>query len=196
MTPLCATFVDLEDPEQMVRSSQLYSPYWISKEVIVPHGGSSFGSPSFSPNTGLVYVTGKNGAIALVVKPVGDSLEPGPDRRGHTDSYETIDRIMEGFPPEVTVSAYDPLTGEQTWQAILPAETAIGASGNLVTAGDLVLQGVEDGGCYALDARTGDELFEYEAPRPIRSSPMTYQVNGKQYVTVVATNTVITLALP
>ncbi|MBM40628.1 MAG: hypothetical protein CL483_01730 [Acidobacteria bacterium] len=196
MTPLCATFVDLEDPEQMARSSQLYSPYWISKEVIVPHGGSSFGSPSFSPNTGLVYVTGKNGAIALVVKPVGDSLEPGPDSRGHTDSYETIDRIMEGFPPEVTVSAYDPLTGEQTWQAILPAETAIGASGNLVTAGDLVFQGVEDGGFYALDARTGDELFEYEAPRPIRSSPMTYQVNGKQYVTVVATNTVITLALP
>ena len=66
----------------------------------------------------------------------------------------------------------------------------------MVTAGDLVFQGVEDGGFYALDARTGDELFEYEAPRPIRSSPMTYQVNGKQYVTVVATNTVITLALP
>ena len=196
MTPLCATFVDLEDPEQMARSSQLYSPYWISKEVIVPHGGSSFGSPSFSPNTGLVYVTGKNGAIALVVKPVGDSLEPGPDSRGHTDSYETIDRIMEGFPPDVRVSAYDPVTGEQTWQAVLPAQTAIGASGNLVTAGDLLFQGVEDGGFYALDARTGEELFEYEAPRPIRSSPMTYQVDGKQYVTVVATNTVVTLALP
>ena len=196
MTPLCATFVDLEDPEQRARSAQLYSPYWMSKEVIVPHGGSSFGSPSFSPNTGLVYVTGKNGAIALVVSPVGDSLEPGPDSRGHTESFESIDRIMDGFPPEVTVSAYDPVTGEQAWQAILPAQTAIGASGNLPTAGDLVFQGVEDGGFYALDARTGEELFEFEAPRPIRSSPMTYQVDGKQYVTVVATNTVITLALP
>ena len=196
MTPLCATFVELDDPELAARSSQLYSPYWIDKAVIVPHGGSSFGSPSFSPDTGLVYVTGKNGAIALVVSPVGDTLEPGPDSRGHTDSFDSIDRISEDFPPEVTVSAYDPVSGEQTWQAVLPAQTSIGASGNLPTAGTLVFQGVEDGGFYALHAETGETLFEFEAPRPIRASPMTYQIDDRQYVTVVATNTVVTLALP
>ena len=196
MTPLCATFVELDDPELASRSSQLYSPYWIRKAVIVPHGGSSFGSPAFSPRTGLVYVTGKNGAIALVVKPVGDTLEPGPDSRGHTDNFSSLDRISEDFPPEVTVSAYDPVTGEQTWQAVLPARSSIGASGNMVTAGNLVFQGVEDGGFYALDAKTGEELFRFNAPRPIRASPMTYQVDGTQYVTVVATDTVVTLALP
>ena len=196
MTPLCATFVEVDDPELAARSSQLYSPYWISREVIVPHGGSSFGAPSFSPATGLVYVTGKNGAIALVVNPVGDTLEPGPDSRGHTESLSSLDRLTEAFPPEVTVSAYDPVTGEQAWQAILPAQTAIGASGNLVTAGNLVFQGVEDGGFYALDAATGEVLLRHDAPRPIRASPMTYQIDGKQYVTVVATNTVLTLALP
>ena len=196
MTPLCATFVELDDPALAARSSQLYSPYWISREVIVPHGGSSFGAPSFSPATGLVYVTGKNGAIALVVNPVGDTLEPGPDSRGHTESLASLDRLTEAFPPEVTVSAYDPVTGEQAWQAILPARTAIGASGNLVTAGNLVFQGVEDGGFYALDAATGEVLFRHDAPRPIRASPMTYQVDGRQYVTVVATDTVLTLGLP
>ena len=196
MTPLCATFVEVDDPELAARSSQLYSPYWISREVIVPHGGSSFGAPSFSPATGLVYVTGKNGAIALVVNPVGDTLEPGPDSRGHTESLSSLDRLSEAFPPEVTVSAYDPVTGEQAWQAILPALSAIGASGNVVTAGNLVFQGVEDGGFYALDATTGETLLRYDAPRPIRASPMTYQIDGKQYVTVVATNTVVTLALP
>ena len=196
MTPLCATFVEVDDPELAARSSQLYSPYWISKEVIVPHGGSSFGAPSFSPATGLVYVTGKNGAIALVVNPVGDTLEPGPDSRGHTESLSSLDRLTEAFPPEVTVSAYDPATGEQAWQAILPALSAIGASGNVVTAGNLVFQGVEDGGFYALDAATGGILLRYDAPRPIRASPMTYQIDGKQYVTVVATNTVLTLGLP
>ena len=196
MTPLCATFVEVDDPELAARSSQLYSPYWISREVIVPHGGSSFGAPSFSPATGLVYVTGKNGAIALVVNPVGDTLEPGPDSRGHTESLSSLDRLTEAFPPEVTVSAYDPVTGEQAWQAILPALSAIGASGNVVTAGNLVFQGVEDGGFYALDATTGETLLRYDAPRPIRASPMTYQIDGKQYVTVVATNTVVTLALP
>jgi glucose dehydrogenase len=196
MTPLCATFVGLDDPELAARSGQLYSPYWMSKEVIVPHGGSSFGSPSFSPNTGYVYVTGKNGAIGLVVNPVGDTLEPGPDSRGHTESFSSIDRISEQFPPTVTVSAYDPITGEQPWQTVLPAETSIGASGNMATAGNLVFQGVEDGGFYALNAETGEQLYRYDAPRPIRASPMTYQVNGKQYVTIVATNTVVTLALP
>ena len=196
MTPLCATFVELDDPELAARSSQFYSPYWISKEVIVPHGGSSFGSPSFSPTTGYVYVTGKNGAIALVVNPVGDTLEPGPGSPGHTESYSKLDRISEAFPPKVTVSAYDPITGEQPWQAVLPATSAIGASGNMVTAGNLVFQGVENGGFYALNAETGETLYRYDAPRPIRASPMTYQVDGKQYVTVVATNTVVTLALP
>ena len=196
MTPLCATFVELDDPELASRSSQLYAPYWISKEIIVPHGGSSFGSPSFSPRTELVYVTGKNGAISLVVNPVGDTLEPGPDSRGHTESFSSLDRISEDFPPQVTVSAYDPVTGKQSWQAVLPAQTAIGASGNMVTAGNVVFQGVEDGGFYALDAETGQELFRFDAPRPIRASPMTYQVDGKQYVTVIATTTVVTLALP
>ena len=196
MTPLCATFVELDDPELASRSSQFYAPYWVSKEVIVPHGGSSFGSPSFSPRTELVYVTGKNGAISLVVNPVGDSLEPGPDARGHTDNFSSIDRISEAFPPTVTVSAYDPVSGEQAWQVVLPAQSSIGASGNMVTAGNLVFQGVEDGGFYALDAETGAELYRFDAPRPIRASPMTYQIDGKQYVTIVATNTVVTLALP
>ena len=196
MTPLCATFVELDDPELAERSSQLYAPYWINKEIIVPHGGSSFGSPSFSPRTALVYVTGKNGAISLVVNPVGDTLEPGPDSRGHTESFSSLDRLSEAFPPQVTVSAYDPVTGRQSWQTVLPALTAIGASGNMVTAGNLVFQGVEDGGFYALDAETGEELFQFEAPRPIRASPITYMVDGKQYVTVVATNTVVTLGLP
>ena len=143
-----------------------------------------------------MYVTGKNGAIALVVNPVGDTLEPGPDSRGHTDSFSDLDRISEDYPPSVTVSAYDPVTGEQVWQRVLPARSSIGASGNMVTAGNLVFQGVEDGGLYALDAETGEELFRFDAPRPIRASPLTYQVNGTQYVTVVATNTVVTLALP
>lgn len=196
MTPLCATYIELDDPELASRSSQFYAPYWMSKAIIVAHGGSSWGAPSFSPRTGLVYVTGKNGAISIIVKPVGDTLEPGPDARGHTENLASLDRITEAYPPEVTLSAYDPVSGEQTWQTMLPAQSAIGASGNMVTAGNLVFQGTEDGGLYALDAVTGAELYRFDAPRPIRSSPMSYELNGRQHVTFVATNTVITLALP
>ena len=54
----------------------------------------------------------------------------------------------------------------------------------------------EVGEFYALDARTGDELFVYQHNRPIRASPLTYQVDGKQYMSVVSTNEVLTFSLP
>ena len=196
MDPLCATFIEFKDPQLAARSRQLYTPYSLTEPYIIPHGGGSFGSASFSPRTELIYVTGKNGAITLNVEPVGNSLTPGPDSRGHEASFSELDRISENYTPQLTVSAYSPASGEQVWQRELPAQTSIGASGNMVTAGDLVFQGIEDGGFYALNAENGQTLFQFEAPRSIRASPLTYQVNGKQYVTVVATNSVLTLALP
>lgn len=196
MDPLCATFIEFSDPELAARSRPLYTPYSVTEDFIVPHGGSSFGSAAFSPLTEMIYVTGKNGAISLNVEPVGNSLTPGPDSRGHEESYSQLDRISENYTPMTTISAYSPATGEQTWQRELPARSSIGASGNMVTAGNLVFQGIENGGFYALDAQNGETLFRFEAPRTIRASPLTYEVNGKQYVSVVATNSVITLALP
>ena len=195
MDPLCATFIPFDDPALAARSKQMYTPYSLTEPYIVSHGGSSFGSASFSPRTQLIYITGKNGAISLNVQPVGDSLTPGPDSRGHTESFSELDRISDGYPPSLTVSAYSPINGEQAWQTELPAQSGIGASGNLVTAGDLVFQGIEDGGFYALDAGNGETLFRHQTPRIIRASPMSYAVNGKQYVSVVSTNTVVTLAL-
>ena len=195
MTPFCATYVALDDPEQAARSYQMYMPYSVEQHLIVAHGGSSFGSPAFSPRTGLLYVSGKNGAISMIVRPVGDTLEPGPDSRGHTENFEELSRIPD-YEPTVTVTAYDPATGEEAWQQVLPAISPIGSSGNLVTAGDLLFQGTDSGGFYAFDAASGDQLFVADTRRPIRSSPLTYEVNGTQFVTIVATDTVLTFALP
>ena len=195
MTPFCATYVHLDDPEQQARSRQMYTPYSIEEHLIVAHGGSSFGSPAFSPRTGLLYVTGKNAAVSMIVRPLGDSLEPGPHGDGHSANFEEISRIPE-FTPTTTLTAYEPASGEEAWQQVFPALTTIGASGNLATGGDLVFQGADDGAFYAFHAETGELLFQHQARRPVRSSPMTYQVNGKQYVTVIATDTVLTFALP
>ena len=196
MDPLCATYIPFDDPELAARSKQIYTPYSLTEPYIVAHGGSSFGSASFSPRTQLVYITGKNGAISLTVRPVGDSLTPGPDSRGHTENYASLDRVSEAYPASTTVSAYSPIDGEQVWQAELPAQSAIGASGNLVTAGDLIFQGLESGAFHALDAENGETLFVYQTSRSIRSSPLTYAVEGRQYISVVSTNTVVTLTLP
>ena len=155
MTPFCSTYPIVTDPEAKERARQMYTPYSINEYYIVSHGGSSWGAPSFSPRTGLIYVSGKDGSIAFTVNPVA-----------------------------------------LVWQQTASSNSAIGASGNLVTAGDLVLQGTDVGEFYALDARTGDELFVYQHNRPIRASPLTYEVDGKQYMSVVSTNEVLTFSLP
>ena len=194
MTPFCATFPILTDPEAQRRARQIYTPYSVEEFYIVSHGGSSWGSLSFSPQTGLVYATGKDGVIAFTVNPVGDTLEIGRGN-GHADNIAE-GPFRDGMTPIFTVTAYEPVTGELVWQHTAPTDSAIGASGNLVTSGALVFQGTDVGEFFALDARTGDRLFQYQHNRPIRASPLTYRVNGKQYVSVVSTNDVITFALP
>ena len=194
MTPFCATYPIVNDPEAKQRARQMYTPYSVKDFYIVAHGGGSWGPPAFSPRTGLLYVTGKDGGITFTVNPVGDTLETGVSD-GHSDSIAE-GPIRDDMTPNFTVTAYDPATAELVWQQIAPTNSAIGASGNLATSGDLVLQGTDIGEVYAFDARTGDQLFVYQHNRPIRASPLTYQVNGKQFISVVSSNDVLTFALP
>ena len=194
LTPFCATFPLVTDPEAAQRARQIYTPYSVNEFYIVAHGGSSWGPLSFSPRTGLLYVTGKNGGIAFTVNPVGDTLVVG-ESDGHSDNIAE-GPIRDDMTPEFTLSAYDPATGDLVWQQRAPTASAIGASGNLVTSGDLVIQGTDVGGVFAYDARTGEVRFSYRHNRAIRASPMTYAVNGKQYISVVASNDVLTFALP
>ena len=49
LTPFCATYLDLEDPVLQAQARQMYTPYSTDEHYIVAHGGSSFGSPAFSP---------------------------------------------------------------------------------------------------------------------------------------------------
>ena len=196
MTPFCATYLDFQDPELRKKARPMYWPYATDEHFLVAHGGSSFGAPSFSPRTGLLYVTGKNAGVSLLVKPIGDSLELGKGG-GHQPGLDIdeLNRVPE-FPRTTTLTAYEPVSGEEMWQKVLPAVTFGASSGSVATAGDLVFQGTEDGGFYAFQAETGEQLFHHEAGTAVQSSPMTYEVNGTQYVTVISTSTVLTFALP
>ena len=86
--------------------------------IIVSHGGSSFGSPSFSPKTGLLYMTGKNAAVALKVKPVGDTLRQSPAGVGHAGviAEGPLRDVKLGVANTETVTAYNPATGDLVWQ--------------------------------------------------------------------------------
>ena len=195
MTPFCATYVYLDDPELQAQSRQML-------HAVLHRGALDSRSRRIQLRPARVqlahralYVTGKNAAVSIIVRPLGDSLEPGPHGDGHSANFEEWSRIP-AYTPTTTLTAYEPAIGEEAWQAVFPALTPIGAGGNPATADDLVFQGADDRAFCAFHAATGEQLFHHQAPRPIRSSPMTCQVNGKQCATVIATNTILTFALP
>ena len=192
--PFCSIYPLVTDPELAPRARQIFHPHSVNEFFIVAPGlmgGANFGSPSFSPRTGLLYATGKNDAWSIKVRPVGDTLEPGPGNLGH---FANIAEEGEtGVTQTTTLAAYDPATGRRAWYREI---TGFANSGNLATAGDLVFQGAGTGDFYAFDAETGEQLFQYTAETGIRSSPNTFQAGGSQYVTVIAANTILTFGLP
>ena len=68
-------------------------------------------------------------------------------------------------------------------------------SGILTTATDLLFTGGREGYFYALDARTGSELWKASLGGQIVNGPITYAVDGKQYVTIISGNSLITFGL-
>jgi PQQ-dependent dehydrogenase (methanol/ethanol family) len=201
MLPFCQTYPIINKPELAQRARQLYFPYSTKEAYIVSHGGASFGPLAFSPRTSLIYVTGKNAAVALRVKPVGDTLRPSNESIGHSGNIQGgVDGVERGddvgVPNTEAVTAFHPATGELVWQQVYPTRSSIGGAGSFASAGDLVFQGSDTGDFFAFDARSGAQVFKHTSPRSIRTSPITYRANGKQFVAVVATNTVLAFGLP
>ena len=132
--------------------------------------------PSYSPKTGLFYV------------PIWERSGPGAGK-GHG-----------------AVRAFDPKTGERAWEFV--RNDAVFSSGVLTTASDLLFSGTwgdnasgpaaarfADGRFYALDARTGQLMWQMSLSGSVFGSPITYSAGGRQYVAVAAGDTLFALAL-
>ena len=68
-------------------------------------------------------------------------------------------------------------------------------AGVLTTGSDLLFSGGREGYFYALDARNGTELWHTSLGGQMEAGPMTYAVDGKQYVTIAAGSGLFTFAL-
>ena len=88
--------------------------------------------------------------------------------------------------------AVDATTGEKKWQFDFVDVTD---SGLLTTATDLLFSGNREEYFFALDARTGQMLWKSSLGGAIANGPMTYAVNGKQYVAVAAGNSLYVFGL-
>ncbi len=90
------------------------------------------------------------------------------------------------------IRAVDPKTGDRKWEFRMADVTDAGI---LTTATDLLFSGGRDGYFFALDARNGSLLWKSAVGGKVQSGPMTYSVNGRQYVAVCAGNSLFVWAL-
>ena len=148
-------------------------------------GGTNWWSPTFSPRTGLYYVNAFDGEQIYFIRDEeyveGEQyLGGGGESAGPIDNYHSA------------VRAIDPATGDIRWEyAIAPRST----SGLMSTAGDLVFGGTVDGYFFAIDAVSGEELWHMTVGARVHSAPISYAVDGQQYVSIAAGNVVFTFGL-
>jgi alcohol dehydrogenase (cytochrome c) len=138
-------------------------------------GGRSWNHGSYSPKTGFFYSTGIEWCQTLTVIP----QEPTPGKVFFGGVF-TLAPPEKGEPGG-HLSAYDPISGKRHW--IYRSKYPLLAS-QLATAGDLLFTGDSLGRFFALDAQTGEEVWSYRTGSGHRGSPITYAVNGKQYIAV------------
>ena len=149
-------------------------------------GGTNWFSPAYSPRTELFYVQAFDGED-LFYKRDEDYIEGDRFTGGGFQAPLPVDSYQSA------IRAIDPRTGDRRWEyQIQPRSTA----GILATAGDLVFSGSVDGYFFALDAVSGEALWHVSVGSMVHAAPMSYAVDGKQYVTIAAGNVVFTFGLP
>ena len=152
-----------------------------------PYGGHNWHPMAYNKDTGLVYIPALDVPFSYGNEPqfhyeqgrwniAVDATLNAPV--GDKAVQNRIDGMLRGY-----VSAWDPIKQEEVWR-IQHAGSWNG--GILTTAGNLIFQGTSSGKFKAFRADTGEELWSSEAQTGVIAPPVTFTVDGEQYVTVVA----------
>jgi len=166
---------------------------------LAPHfaGATNWYSPSYSPRTGLFYVPAWMDGSSVYARRPAEYVEgraflgafPTGTALSINGTQVNRRRPDEGYG---AVLALDPKTGQKKWEF---AMTDVTDAGVLTTASDLLFSGGREGAFYALDARTGALLWKAPVAGIVQAAPMTYAVNGRQYVAIAAGNSLYAYAL-
>jgi alcohol dehydrogenase (cytochrome c) len=153
-------------------------------------GATNWYSPSYSTRTGLLYIPSWMDTYSTYTK--GDvQYKEGNQFTGRFPTM-TVPALRTGpgainqrTPQEGwgAIQAFDPKSGELKWQFKMADVTD---SGVLTTATDLLFAGGREGYFFALDARTGAQLWRGSVGGQVSAAPMSYAVNGRQYVAISA----------
>jgi alcohol dehydrogenase (cytochrome c) len=154
-------------------------------------GGTNFQAPSYSPQTGWLYVAYHDGPWRYASGPA--TYERGRQYWAAGGRSDFQGDLPGGFGAD-GIMAIDPESGKVQWKHELSATSL--QAGVLATAGGLLFAGSATGDFMALDARTGTPLWSFGAGAEVTSSPMSYAVNGRQYVAIAANGVLYSFALP
>ena len=151
-----------------------------------PIGAHSWLPMAFSRQTGLVYIP----AIDLQATYDDHGITPQNWKRRGGMALDYAVNPSIAFPKgnedsASSLVAWDPVRQREVWRVKTPIHFN---GGVLTTGGSLVFQGQMDSQFNAYDARTGQRLWSFDARAPVIAPPISYSVNGKQYVTVITGN--------
>ncbi len=149
-------------------------------------GAANWMSPSFNPQTRLLYVP----TLEQCDNYVGMQRNPQPMHGLAGGGGESI----PGEPGQFYLRALDPLTGERRWEHAMTGPATMWA-GTVSTAGGLVLFGSDEGELVALNSSTGRDLWHYNMGQLLTASPISFSVHGKQYVSIASGTDVFTFGL-
>jgi alcohol dehydrogenase (cytochrome c) len=146
-------------------------------------GGQNWPPPSFSPQTGLFYANATRGFSVYYLYENENDDKPqgwgGNDRGGWS---------------EAMVQAIDYQTGKVKWSFKWEGSSSV-RSGLLSTAGNLLFAGDSANNFVAFDAATGQPLWHSGLHTSITNGPISYELDGTQYVVVAANDSVYAFRL-
>ena len=137
-------------------------------------GGKNWMPIAYNKDTGLFYVPSNEWAMEIWNEPT--SYKKGAAYLGAGFTIHPANDNFIGV-----LRAMDPKTGKEVWRY---NNTAPLWGGVLTTAGNLVFTGTPEGYLKAFDARTGKELYKFNTGSGIVGSPITWTMDGEQYVSV------------
>lgn len=182
-----ATHVDMETGRPVETATARYPDGKPSFTLPGPYGGHNWHPMSYSAATGLVYIP----ALEIPYLYADDSIM---DRERGTWNLG-VNAVLAALPGEESqraaikpllkghLAAWDPVAQKEVWRV---QHKGPWNGGVLSTASNLVFQGTADGRFVAYKADTGDILWSSPTHTGVVAPPVTYEIDGEQYVTVMA----------
>jgi PQQ-dependent dehydrogenase (methanol/ethanol family) len=171
-----ASGYDLKTGFPIYNKDKLLVPGQVVKDIC-PYliGGKNFQPTSYSPRTGLFYfLTTTN--ICMDQEAIDVEYKPGDRYIG----VRSTAKLASAANVRTALMAWDPVNQREVWSVKEPFRTL---AGTLTTAGDLVFYPTNDGYFKAVNARTGEVLWQFRTGTGSQANPMTYLgPDGRQYI--------------